>query len=139
MSYNSDNICNNNLKNEIHKPMENIDTTDIFSSLDSKNSLDNEEHKCICNTCKSQFKNKITLNLHQKTTKCKLNDDKDKKCCKYCNKVISSKQMKLYHYNNCLEKIKYDIKMEYEDKLNKLKIEYENKLNDMKQYYENKL
>ena len=47
--------------------------------------------------------------------------------------------MKLYHYNNCLEKIKYDIKMEYEDKLNKLKIEYENKLNDMKQYYENKL
>ena len=107
----------------------NLFSSDV--STDSAESLDIKETKYLCNTCNSKFKNKITLNLHQKTTNCKPNDKEDKKCCKYCSKVFASKQMKLYHYNNCIEKVKYDIKTEYENKLNTMKEYYESQLKNL--------
>ena len=39
--------------------------------------------------------------------------------------------MKLYHYNNCIEKVKYDIKTEYENKLNTMKEYYESQLKNL--------
>jgi PAS domain S-box-containing protein len=39
--------------------------------------------------------------------------------------------MKLYHYNNCIEKIKYDITLEYELKLDKIKEDFNKQINNI--------
>jgi hypothetical protein len=95
----------------------------------------------VCNKCEATFKNKQTLNLHKKTVKCTettKNETDNKKTCEYCSKKFASKQMKLYHIGNCLEKIKSDLKKDFETEILCLKEKHENEIKKIKEYYENK-
>ena len=89
----------------------------------------NPDQIIICNNCNVNFKNKQTLNLHLKTIDCtNLNDVAeiiDKTVCEYCKKKFSSKQMKNYHHNNCIEKIKYEITATHREEIEKIRKEYE--------------
>jgi DNA-directed RNA polymerase subunit RPC12/RpoP len=92
----------------------------------------------ICQKCSTNFKNRQTLKLHETTsTKCKSEkSEKDThKICNFCDKHFSSKQMKKYHENSCIEKIKYDIKIQYDIQMNELKKE----IYELKKQYEKNL
>ena len=89
-----------------------------------------------CSKCNSIFKNRHTLDLHQKTSETcseinhKENDNS--KECFYCNKVFASKQMKKYHESKCIHAKLYDLTNEYENKISELKKYYENEIIKLK-------
>ena len=112
-------------------------------SIHSLNSIKSKDADklYICNKCEATFKNKQTLNLHKKTVKCtetSKNESDDKKTCEYCSKKFASKQMKLYHISNCFEKLKSDLKKEFEIEITCLKEKHESEIKKIKEYYENK-
>jgi DNA-directed RNA polymerase subunit RPC12/RpoP len=157
----NDNVKNDNVKNDIHtynltdpKIVKNtrlqqlkyengnsttpkscgISSSDISSVISSNSNYDPEKNY-ICKKCGTEFKNKQTLKLHEKTSiKC-LNDDDNKskqtKNCEYCDKTFSSKQMKNYHQNTCIEKIKSEITTYYQSEMDKLKEYYEERISKL--------
>ena len=69
-----------------------------------------------CDKCNKIFANKLTYNLHIKTSKCS-NTKENNFICSFCNKKYSSNQMLSYHNTICIEKKIHDIKIEYENQI----------------------
>ena len=106
-----------------YSSVESIHTTctDTICSTESP-----ESYKC--SNCNAEFKNKQTLNLHQKTSEKCSKHDEDSNCnkvCSSCNKAFSSKQMKKYHESKCVDK-----------KISEITDICEKKLKDMHNHYE---
>ena len=107
---------------------------------ESNSSTGKKNYKCV--KCNSNFTNKQTLDIHQKTSSkcaknCSSNDssysDDISKSCQYCEKKFASKQMRLYHESKCIEKTTTEIKKKYQDdieylnnEIKSLKLELEN-------------
>ena len=135
--------CTNVQHNFIYKHDNNVDSVDsksVMSDLNSVNSsciisTNSSKSSYVCNNCESEFKNKHTLNLHQKTSdKCSNQDVSNEynKTCDYCKKIFSSKQMKKYHESKCIDKITISIMKEYETKLNNLENYYKDIIKKLK-------
>jgi hypothetical protein len=105
---------------------------------ESNASKDNKNYKC--GKCNSNFVNKQTLDIHQKTSsKCANSSNSDssssidiKKKCQYCEKTFASKQMRLYHESKCMEKTTTELTKKYQndidilnDEIKSLKLELE--------------
>lgn len=71
-----------------------------------------------CPKCGKRFSTKQSLSTHMKTAMSCVDKDKQRKIfqCNYCQKVLSSKQMLLYHDGICSRKTQH----EYEKKLEQL-------------------
>lgn len=149
MSFKSCGMCLNDQCNCILNENSCNESTSSYSefseeiSIDSLsiNSLSDTDKIYVCNKCESTFKNKQTLNLHKKTVKCTettKNESDDKKTCQYCLRKFASKQMKLYHMSTCFEKLKSDVKKEFQTEIKSLKEHYENEIKKLKEHYENK-
>jgi len=114
-----------------------VDYDDSVVSSDSIGNTDKIPKKFICNNCNIVFKNKQTLNLHNKTVNCKNNNinhkNVDKTVCEYCQKSFSSKQMKNYHQSNCIEKIKQELIDSHKAEIEKIKNEYEDIIEKLRQ------
>ena len=85
----------------------------------------------ICLKCNSKFKNKQTLNIHQKTSETcspKEQVETDDKNCFYCKKEFSSKQMKKYHENKCPNKQIYELEIKHQLEIDNLKCYYESQI-----------
>lgn len=81
------------------------------------------ENNCI--NCKKKFSSKESLNLHLKTSTCLKKKDKKSFECEYCNKILSTNQMLQYHIESCDQKKIFEVKLEYQNIIEKLKLEYE--------------
>lgn len=81
-----------------------------------------EKDENICEFCEKSFKNKYTLERHQKTVKkCVKNDS----TCSYCTKNISSAYNLSIHLKNC------KVKINFEEKINKIIMEKDAKINEI--------
>ena len=88
----------------------------------------------ICLKCNSKFKNKQTLNIHQKTSETcspKEQVESDDKNCFYCGKEFSSKQMKRYHENKCSNKQIYELEVKHRLEIKNLKSYYETQIQNL--------
>lgn len=108
--------------------------------LEKRDESNKKNYKC--SKCNSNFTNKQTLDIHQKTSsKCAKSCGSDdsssytdvSKICQFCEKTFASKQMRLYHESKCVEKITSEIKKKYQEdidclnnEIKSLKLELEN-------------
>lgn len=100
-----------------------ISTITEFSDKISENST----KKYKCKKCNQHFFNSLTLDIHIKTSlKCLRSGDsssESSKKCQHCEKIFSSKQMRLYHETKCMVKIISDLKNEYNENISNLQKE----------------
>ena len=74
-----------------------------------------EEEENICDNCNKYFSTKSSLKLHLKTNTCKKNKEKKIFKCDFCDKILSSNQMMLYHLNSCSERKVFLKEREFEE------------------------
>ena len=91
-------------------------------------SLPSDQNKFKCNNCDFKFRNKQTLDIHQRTSlKCSSNSDASSvssdsvKYCEYCEKYFASKQMRLYHESKCIKKIISEMNKKHDSEIQILK------------------